>query len=79
MRPTGEVLRDLERERAGLVDAIDRLRSEGQAAKERLPTRRLAVIAGGALATMVIVRGALRRRRDRRLVARVVAALREPD
>jgi hypothetical protein len=79
VRPTAEILRDLERERAGLVDAIDRLRSEAQSAKERLPSRRLAMIAGGALAGLLVVRGALRRRRERRLVDRITAALREPD
>jgi len=78
-RPTSEVLSDLERERTGLVDAIDRLRAQAQSAKERLPTKRLLMMAGGALLAMVVVRRALRRRRERRLVARIAAAVREPD
>jgi len=78
-RPTAEVLRDLERERAGLVDAIGRLQQETQAAKERLQLRRLAMIAGGALVGLLVVRRLLRARRERRLVDRIVAAVRESD
>jgi len=78
-RSTAEVLSDLERERAGLVEALDRLKAETQAAKERLPSRRLLAIAGGALIAMIVVRRALRRHRERRLVERIAQAVRESD
>jgi len=76
-RSTEEVVNDLERERAQLVDAIERLRLEGQAARDRLPVRRLLMIGAGSLAGLLVARQALRRRRERHLVARIVEAVRE--
>ena len=79
LRTTSEVLRDLERERAGLIEALDRLKLETQAAKERLPSRRIAMIAAGALVGLLILRRAMRRRRERRLVDRIAEAVRRSD
>jgi hypothetical protein len=77
LRSTDDVLRDLDGERAQLVEALDRLKLEGQAARERLPIRRLLAIGAGSLVGLVVARQALRRRRERRLVARIVEAVRE--
>lgn len=61
-RPPGEVIRDLEAERTRLVDAVDRVKVEAQALKARLLSRRVLVIAAGAVVALVVVRWALRRR-----------------
>ncbi|HEY1330198.1 MAG TPA: hypothetical protein VGH10_01845 [Actinomycetota bacterium] len=61
-RPVQEIVRDLEQERAGLVDAVDRLKAEAATTRRRVLSP--GAIAGvvGAVAGLV----ALRRRRRRR-------------
>jgi hypothetical protein len=76
-RATAEVLRELVSERARLVEAVDRLKVEAQAARDRLQPKRAVAIAGGALVAMFVVRQALRRRRERLLVSRIAAAVRD--
>lgn len=61
-RPVGEVVRDLERERDGLVEAVDTLRVEATATRARVLSPRVFAMVGGALITLI----ALRRRRKRR-------------
>jgi hypothetical protein len=78
-RATAEVLRELEIERARLVEAVDRLKLEAQAAKERLQPKRALAIAGGALVAMFVARLAARRRKERLLASRIAAAVRDSD
>ena len=61
-RPVGEVLRDLEQERAGLVDAVDRLKTEARATRKRFLSPRVLAIAGGAVVALVVLRRWLRSR-----------------
>ena len=63
LRPAEEVVRDLERERAGLVEAVDRLKAEANATKARLLSPRSLAIAGGVVVLVFAIRRALRRRR----------------
>jgi hypothetical protein len=62
-RPVGEVLRDLERERRSLVDAVDHLKREARAMRDRVFSPRNLAIAGGTLVALVVLR---RRRKSRR-------------
>ena len=61
-RPPEEVLRDLELERARLVEAIGHVKFEAQALKERFLSRRALAIAAGAVVALVVVRWVLKRR-----------------
>jgi hypothetical protein len=65
-RSQDDVLRDLERERAGLVEAIDNLKLETQAAKDRLRSYRTPILAGAAVVVvLMLLRGLWRRRSGR--------------
>ena len=61
-RPPEEVLRDLELERARLVEAIGQVKFEARALKERFLSRRALAIAAGAVVALVVVRWVLKRR-----------------
>jgi hypothetical protein len=61
-RSAEEVVRDLEQERAGLVEAVDRLKVEARATKARLLSPRTLAIAGGVVVLLI----ALRRWRKKR-------------
>ena len=61
-RPIEEVVRDLERERGGLVDAVDQLKAQVKATKQRLFNPRILAIAGGALVGLFVLRRLLRSR-----------------
>ena len=61
-RPVGDIINDLGRERKGLVEAVDQLKLEAQATRERFISARTAAIAGGALLSLIL----LRRRRKHR-------------
>ena len=63
-RPPDVVLRELEEERARLIDAIDNLKLEAQATRDRIRSFRKPVIAGGlALVTLMILLRSRSRRR----------------
>jgi len=61
-RPVGEIISDLGRERDGLLEAVDQLKLEAKATRERYLSARTAAIAGGVLLSLIL----LRRRRKRR-------------
>lgn len=61
-RPVGDIISDLTKERDGLVEAVDNLKVEARATKDRLLPRALAIV-GAALASLFLLR---RRRRKRR-------------
>ena len=64
-RPIEDVVRDLERERGGLVDALDQLKLEAKSLKARLFARRNLAIAGGGLVALFVLRRWLKSRRRR--------------
>jgi len=55
-RPPAEIIRDLERERAGLVDAVDRLKVQSRATRDRFVAPRTLAIAGSALVSLILFR-----------------------
>jgi len=63
-RPPSEVVRDLERERAELVHAVDRLKLQASTTKDRLLSPgallRPVAIAGGVLIAILLLRGLFR-------------------
>jgi hypothetical protein len=61
-RPVSEVLRDLEQERHGLVDAVARLKLEVRAKKDRFLSPRVLAIAVGAVVALVVLRRWLKSR-----------------
>jgi hypothetical protein len=67
-RPIDEVVRDLEQERRGLVDALDDLKSQARSTKERFLSRRTLIVAGGAIVGLFVLvrvlKSALRSRRS---------------
>ncbi len=61
-RPVDEVLTDLERERLGLVEAVDQLKAQARATKARLVSPRIIAIAVGAIVALVALRQWRKRR-----------------
>jgi hypothetical protein len=61
-RSAPEIVRDLERERAGLIEAVGRLKAEARATKARLLSPRTLGIAGGVVVLLVILRRWWKRR-----------------
>ena len=55
-RPPEEIIRDLERERAGLVDAVDRLKLQSRATRDRFVAPRTLAIAGSAVVSLILLR-----------------------
>jgi hypothetical protein len=55
-RPVGEIISDLGRERDGLVEAVDQLKLEAKATRQRYLSPRTAAIAGGALLSLILLR-----------------------
>ena len=54
-RPVEEVVRDLEQERRGLVDALDDLKAQARSTKERFLSPRILIIAGGAVVGVFVL------------------------
>jgi len=67
-RPVEEVIRDLELERRGLVDALQDLKLQARSTKERFLSPRILIIAGGAVVGLFVLirvlKSVLRSRRD---------------
>ena len=55
-RSPEEVVRDLERERAGLIEAVDRLKVEANATKARVLSPRTLAIVGGVVVLLIAFR-----------------------
>jgi hypothetical protein len=55
-RSAEEVVRDLEKERAGLIEAVDRLKVQASATKARLLSPRTLAIAGGVVVLLIALR-----------------------
>ena len=63
-RPPAEIVRDIESERAHLVDSVDSLKAEMRALKEKVLSPRVLGTVGGAVGGFILLR-VLRRRRHR--------------
>ena len=61
-RPIEDVVRDLERERSGLVDAVDQLKSSVKATKQRLFNPKILAVAGGVVVGLFVLRRVLKSR-----------------
>ena len=67
-RPVEEVIRDLEQQRRGLVDALDDLKLQARSTRERFLSPRILIVAGGAVVGLFVLirvlKSVLRSRRD---------------